>query len=151
MEGAFRASSLRFLNDTEEFRHGVKVAMEVLQQEMAKARVQSGYDHFGTVYEEVLEFFNDKFEPTNVFVASLSTERDDLSQWRAYGGAGPHFSIGFLPDILERTANQLSFALDEVRYKRTDIEAELRLAFHGHIHEIGERLQVSDARDPENT
>jgi hypothetical protein len=78
MEGAFRASSLRFLNDTEEFRHGVKVAMEVLQQEMAKARVQSGYDHFGTVYEEVLEFFNDKFEPTNVFVASLSTERDDL-------------------------------------------------------------------------
>jgi hypothetical protein len=34
----------------------------------------------------------------------------------------------------------LSFALDEVRYKRTDIEAELRLAFHGHIREIGEQL-----------
>lgn len=114
MAGTFRSSGLRFLNETEEFRHGVKVAMEVLQNETVLARAR--------------------------FVTSLSTERDALSQWRAYGGEGPHFSVGFLPDVLETTAGEWSFALDEVRYRRSDMEAELRLTIHGHTDAICARL-----------
>jgi hypothetical protein len=128
LDGVLWASSLPYLNDTEEFRYGIKIALNVAQQELALAFGGEHGVHASAIHQELVSFFDDRYAPRDVFVASLSTERDDLSQWRAYGGAGPMFSIGFDPKKFEHKADEFLFSLEEVKYLRKEVDAELRRA-----------------------
>jgi hypothetical protein len=136
LEGTFWASSLPYLNDTEEFRYGLNVALEVLQTQLT-VRLRELSPAGGAIYDEVASFFLDRYRPRDVFVASLSTEKDDLSQWRGYGGVGPSFSIGFDPRGLERRADETLFALDEVQYGKSRNQSRSGVHVSAHIPAVG--------------
>ena len=141
LKGAIWASSLPYLNDTEEFRHGITIALEVLHNELVLAAGERHGAHAGAVFDQVDAFFKDRRKPRDVFVASFSRKEDDLSQWRAYGGVGPLFSIGFDPVQLERAAHKSLFELEEVKYDQRQIVADLRLALREPIDRMTAVLQ----------
>ena len=96
--GAIWASSLPYLNDTEEFRHGAEIALEVLQNELAVALGAFDAAYASAIHDQLRAFFQNLVQPSDVFIAALSKKQDDISQWRAYGGdRGPMFSAGFDP------------------------------------------------------
>lgn len=142
--GTIWASSLTYLNDTEEFHHGAAIALEVLQNELALALGATHADYADTIHSTAVSFLREKYRPRDIFVTALSTEADDLSQWRAYGGAsGPMFSVGFDPRRLEEQAARWLFELQEVKYKKRDIVPDVRLALKLPIDEILETLHQS--------
>ena len=153
LAGKLWASSLRYLNDTEEFDHGLNIALEVLQNELAIALSQHGHPDGAAIaniiHSQVVEFFSERYQPRDVFVAAFSAKQDDLSQWRAYGATGgPQFSIGFHPAVLEQTADDYLFILQEVKYERRNIIPDLRLALRPSIDDILEGLTEQPSAAP---
>lgn len=144
LRGTIWASSLGYMNDTEEFHHGTNVALEVLQHELALA-LRGDYGGIGSgIYDRVVSAPQQEILRNGIFVAALSTEEDDLSQWRAYGGtSGPMFSIGFDPGALERRAMKSRFELQEVKYKKQDFVPDVRLALQVSINELLEGIRSS--------
>jgi hypothetical protein len=67
------------------------------------------------------------------FIASFSTRRDDLGQWRAYGDNGRGFALGFAPKMFKvvdgtgLAANEMSF-VGPVLYDRQAIVARHKAA-----------------------
>jgi len=129
LAGNIWASSLPYLNDMAEFRYGAEVAMEVLTRELQCASGESS-QYFAELTNRVAKTLKERYKPADVFVASFSSEKDDLSQWRAYGGNGPSFSLGFDPRRLEDAAAKHLFGLHQVKYDdahiREDVYAELQ-------------------------
>jgi hypothetical protein len=88
------ATHFRYLNDPKELLHGEEIVFEE-----AKALLDAA--EANTLPWAFLQRFVEDFpknrlsEAMNVYVASLSEEGDQLSQWRAYGGDGAGYSIGF--------------------------------------------------------
>jgi hypothetical protein len=83
------ASKIHFLNDSAEYKLGLRIAGSYLDQ-----RTRNAVD---TQEREQLEILGEELHTVaraNVFVFSLTEEGDLLSQWRAYGGKGG-FSLGF--------------------------------------------------------
>jgi hypothetical protein len=142
LAGTIWASSIPYLNDTEEFRHGAEIALEVLQNELSVALRDCDAAYASAIHGEVLSFFRKRYQPRDVFIAALSKREDDLSQWRAYGGnRGPTFSVGFDPRALEEKADESLFALEEVQYRKANIVTDLRLALMPAIDGIIESLR----------
>jgi hypothetical protein len=142
LAGTIWASSLPYLNDTEEFRHGAAIALEVLQNELTVALAAFDAAYASAIHGQLLAFFGNLVQPSDVFITALSKNQDDISQWRAYGGIrGPMFSIGFDPKSLEIKAQQSAFDLEEVKYRRPHIVADLRLAIRPAIASIIESLR----------
>lgn len=92
------ATHFRYLNDPTEVVHGEDIALAAAKELLLSARdpaVQAFLELF------VENFANLRFSGQGgVYVASFSEHGDQLSQWRAYGGANSGYSIGFarLPD-----------------------------------------------------
>lgn len=74
IDGALRASSIIFLNDTEEFHHGAKLALEVVQNQLALAAHKYGHDEFKFLEGWLDTYFSRSYDARDVFVASLSTK-----------------------------------------------------------------------------
>lgn len=49
-------------------------------------------------------------------ISSFSVHGDDLSQWRAYGGGGPSFALGFRSDVLAANGAPLRASLQQCIY-----------------------------------
>jgi hypothetical protein len=98
---AIWATHFRYLNDPTELVHGEEIAFEVAKELLSAPR--------DLTVRYFLDLFVDNFrtmrftERGGVYVASFSDDGDQLSQWRAYGGATSAYSIGFtsLPDPKE--------------------------------------------------
>jgi hypothetical protein len=118
--GEIWASSLPYLNDTEEFRYGVSVALDTLKE------LLDDNAHMQALWIKLANGLLVQYTPHDVFSISFSTEEDDLSQWRAYSGTGPSFSVGFDPRKLEAHAIGYLFQLHEVKYKKVDIAADVK-------------------------
>jgi hypothetical protein len=91
------STQLSCLNDTTELRYASKLFQEALR---AKRATVSEEGTESTLLDGALEYFreNPDFPAQAVvphFVACFSEERDDLSQWRAYGGGENGYAIGF--------------------------------------------------------
>jgi hypothetical protein len=87
--GGIWATHARFLNDTSEFKAGIEILSELMKDEPDLDFSDSEVlDRFTTFAKQLA---------LPAFVTSFSAEPtgDDLSQWRAYGGAQAAFSIGF--------------------------------------------------------
>jgi hypothetical protein len=80
------------LNDTQEFVH----AKELLRDELKKS---ADTDPLIDAMCRGLE--GRGLEDVNLYVASLSEERDSLAQWRAYGGPTTGFALGFRMDGID--------------------------------------------------
>ena len=154
LAGKIWASSVMYLNDTREYIHGLEIALEILQNQLQLAIARQGQFNGAaiavTIHKQVLAAVAQRYQPVDIFVAAFSTKKDDLSQWRAYGrNGGPQFSVGFCPTALERRAIEYSSILEEVKYKRKDIEPEITLALQAPLDHIIGEWRDSPSRAPE--
>lgn len=103
------ASKLRFLNDADEFVHGLLIAESVARQRAKEAD--------GEAKELLLKIASrwKNYERANVFVCSFTEQPDVLSQWRGYAGAGGG-SLGFSVKDLKTIANNNNFRLMKCVY-----------------------------------
>lgn len=93
-QGKLWASSVHCTNDAEEFVYGFSLTRDLCANpEVIPAS-------FGHAILAMLNGGLKGFEMQSRFVASFSEDGDLLSQWRAYSGNGPGFSIGFNPEDL---------------------------------------------------
>jgi hypothetical protein len=127
------ASSIHCLNDAQEYRYAFALTRELCR---------TGVDIPPPHSDDILEWLDGPyagFESQSRFVASFSEAPDLLSQWRAYGGKGPAFSIGFEPAALVDIARLNRCELVRCVYKRDEQVALLKellariLALHAPI------------------
>lgn len=111
---------IRFLNDITEFRTMLKVAEAALDAYAGgeKAKI------IGMLKSQLLK----DLQATAVCVCSLSTKRDDLSQWRAYSHGDVGYSIGFRTEKLKKLCEQSSAFLMKCVY---DEEAQIAIIHRG--------------------
>lgn len=122
----FRASNIRFLNDTSEERRLKEDVVSILRR-----RSSSAAD------EAILKTVIDAIDPgpkQSLFVASLTEKGDLLSQWRAYCPSGRGISIGFSSAAVSEQfiANPrgekplfLAAPLQKVRYYESEHQLDL--------------------------
>lgn len=115
--GEIWATSVNNLNDRQEFEYAKELAkslitsrIETESDELKKRHL--GYLHNGAVNAGI-----------NICVSSWSSRIDDLSQWRAYSGAGTGYSIDLKGSALREFAKDQGFFLaaciyDESTQKR---------------------------------
>lgn len=85
---AIWATDARFLNDTTE----LSFVREIVASAAASVELQSA--HAKELVAKLLRVEPWEIFMGSVYVASFSTKRDLLSQWRAYGGDGLGYAIG---------------------------------------------------------
>jgi hypothetical protein len=88
---------------------------------------------------EVQEAISQRIENINVCVCSFSEVGDQLSQWRAYGGAAGGFSIGFPGDALEAASAREHSWLVPCVYDEEPQRALVRNLLHDVLTELKER------------
>lgn len=91
---SLRASHIRFMNDSMEYAHAINLALEAIKATRARNVISRAF-RIQSAFQRNLEMALDLPTSNVVFAASLSGKRDDLSQWRAYGGPEGGVSIGF--------------------------------------------------------
>lgn len=108
-DGGVWASDHRFMNDTEEFEHGVEITIQVLTH----CQRRPHDSRFSSVIDGVLHRLTTR-KPEGNLVACFSIAQDSLEQWRGYGGmAGVALELGghhspstrplfYGPDLLPR-------------------------------------------------
>jgi hypothetical protein len=77
LNGNIWASSAFFLNDMQEFRYAIDIALEVLKEEDEQNPGELVVDT-----TNLANFFRGDVDARSVFLTSFSTKRDDLSLWR---------------------------------------------------------------------
>lgn len=91
----------QYLNDTREFRHALQLFADEIDRRIAKKRKNIEF------LTRLRAICASGFESVNICVASFSTQKDSLSQWRAYSSSPGGVAIGF-------AGNQLNNAVTEV-------------------------------------
>jgi hypothetical protein len=142
--GDLWASSLRYLNDTEEFQYGARLAFDTLRSLL----VENEYTR--ALMLRVIKSLLINFTPDDAFSVSFSTEEDDLSQWRAYSSGGPSFSVGFDPHSLELHAAGYGFQLHKVIYDKDLIAADVTKELQHEAQEINDLLGADVDQTPED-
>lgn len=109
-------TDIRFLNDSQELHDGLKILTEQLKT--PNPGLFANYDfkdrainYIRKAFEEHISFGTEE-EP--VFVFSLSSKKDVLSQWRAYGA----YAIEFDRSILKEEVKSLKRCIYESREKK---------------------------------
>lgn len=109
------ASSIRHLNDASEFNYAINLAIRISNRYTNSGNERSGFEEIVGVFRQLL----------NVYVCSFSTQKDQLSQWRAYCRDGGGFSIGFDAAYLEALGKRQDFTLENCTYDKHAHEAEM--------------------------
>jgi hypothetical protein len=87
--GKLWATNTDYVNDASEIRYARHLVLRVVN---SRSSAVNGEEHklLSLLCEHI---FSDFTRP--IFVASLSAEKNELSQWRAYGGSSGSFALGF--------------------------------------------------------
>ncbi|MGK0398731.1 MAG: hypothetical protein ACJA0I_001027 [Gammaproteobacteria bacterium] len=114
-----RLTDIRFLNDTEELREGLTTIDETILNRLS-ATLKYEVKALEAIRNQLTdaEFPGIELEPLYIF--SLSSVRDQLSQWRAYGS----YAIEFDENQLQENVENLSQCIYELNKKirRSEIE-----------------------------
>ena len=104
-----------FLNDSREIEYGMSLVEKVAKRLKHKLPDDS-FAQWQTQFSDGKFFTSDQD-----YILCFSTQRDQLSQWRAYSDDGTGFCIGFDRKLLEKTAGKLGWCDGpvEVVYKRS--------------------------------
>ncbi|RIJ09911.1 DUF2971 domain-containing protein [Pseudomonas sp. 91RF] len=104
-------TDLRFLNDSEEMKHGLEYVLSALKKPSVANRINPEYVEAATSFiDDNLNFdFCDFSASPQIFVCSLSQSDDLLSQWRAYGS----YAIEFDGDLLTQNKSGCSYRSKE--------------------------------------
>jgi hypothetical protein len=119
------ASSLLSLNDTTEYEYSVELARQLLSEVRQRSVARYPLTRLGVEFLKNSGLKIISLEASRTFVACFSKSRDDLSQWRAYGGT-PGFSIGFDRSSLNRLAKKSNFRLTDCRYSAEKHREKIR-------------------------
>lgn len=109
------ASCIHYLNDSQEFKHGLAIAKEVAERKLpdAKGARKQLLERFITALEQYSQGF--------VYVASFTENGDLLSQWRGYSGSGGlslGFDFGTLREVAKRHVFQVTKCIYDDATKR---------------------------------
>ena len=107
------ASKIHYLNDSTEFNLALCLAEEVLHKKLGADTLQK--DKIKCLINNIKTI-----EKLNVCVASLSTRRDQLSQWRAYSGSTGGFAVWLNSESLKQQAEQQGFYLVKCIYSEEE-------------------------------
>jgi hypothetical protein len=123
------ASSLAYLNDTEEFAYTIKPLLGLLDAEgVTLSDIARGLAFNNDVPSLVKSVFK-QTRGERLYVTCFSKERDDLSQWRSYTPRPPGFSIGFDREELRLLGIPLGFSLLDCTYPEPEqLAVEVRAA-----------------------
>lgn len=111
--GHLRATNFSFLNDASEFRYGVNVVLERFEAEARKRTPQNTWPLLVGVGGDVL--LREMVSLSETYLVCFTERRDDLSQWRGYGGGTDRFCVGF--DVA-RLLNGVNCSFAPVTYSR---------------------------------
>jgi DUF2971 family protein len=109
--GRVWATSIHYLNDRRELQH----ALDLTRNSMA--RLLSEASGTRAVVLKAMEDELSRINLINMFVFSLSEQRDLLSQWRAYCPSGG-YALGFVTQRLREVAYEQGFVLAPCVYDR---------------------------------
>jgi hypothetical protein len=113
------ATHIEYLNDSTELRYALKLARDELEKRHRQATEDKEKDKIECLLDEL-----GSHRVLNISVSCLTEERDLLSQWRAYGGKGSGYSIGFNVSHLIKLANSNDYNLVKVEY---DLEKQKQI------------------------
>jgi hypothetical protein len=105
------ATHIEYLNDSSELRYALELARNELKIRLRHATEDKLKDKIECLLDEL-----DSHSIGNISISCLTEERDLLSQWRAYGGKGAGFSIGFNVSHLMKLAITNQYQLVKVEY-----------------------------------
>lgn len=120
--GRLWASDNRFANDRVEVSFAAELARETLR--LKDNEVGTDGDK-ATALSVAIKHSVDNLQsvlPVQNFVVSLTPHRDDLSQWRGYGGERGAVAIGFDVGRLTGLMEQHAFHLSKVEYDKAAID-----------------------------
>jgi hypothetical protein len=138
-EKALWATSHLHLNDSMEH----EIALRLLEEGVREADLS---DKQRRVFSFILDLFREPF-----YVASFSERGNLLSQWRAYGGQGVGYSIGFAPNNpLFHSAAAASFNLVRCRYEHEEQKRLARALVSTFVEEYWSSLTDKDAETPDS-
>ncbi|MHB1856482.1 MAG: DUF2971 domain-containing protein, partial [Acidobacteriaceae bacterium] len=92
-------TSVAFLNDPSELRHGVSLAMDLLDNETAQ--LCDAQRQFAQGFRSLMPEVVQRIKKL-AFVCSFSQCGDDLGQWRAYADDGRGYALGFCTERLKK-------------------------------------------------
>ena len=113
--GKMFATHVAFLNDASEMRYASLPLWRTLQKVLSETQDPLDRQFLYKFGERISNYFSGW-----VCVVSFSAAKNELSQWRAYGGESGSFSLGFTPAMLQgRCAQQKTsgFHLYKCEYK----------------------------------
>jgi hypothetical protein len=135
------ASHIRYLNDAQEMAFAVRRVQEVL-----KNQAGTGDAEAKKVREELENWVRHLQPQSHVFVFSLSSEGDLLSQWRAYCRPSEGYSIGFDAKTLAGNAREAQFTMAPCIYDAAEQQRLLEQLIIDAI--AGYRKHVADGHEP---
>jgi hypothetical protein len=128
-----RLSDLDKTNDYMEKRWGIELLQEALKKELENNSIsmdlQEDYWYSDDAHNHIEQLNNDinLYLNHQTLIACFSLEKDQLSQWRAYGQDGEGMAIGFDYDCLKRLLkDQKELLISNVAYKKDDQEKLIR-------------------------
>lgn len=95
-----RLTDIRFLNDKEELLEGLKTLEETLLNEI-DSDLKYAEDAANMIHHSLINIETSNNDLNPLYVFSLSSEKDQLSQWRAYGAYALEFDEELLRDHVE--------------------------------------------------
>lgn len=104
----FHANHYRYLNDRNEFDHGLGYAIEYAKTHYDKYNgrfTKRFLERFRHINEDCAEMKIFPFPNVDVYTRSFSAKEDLLSQWRGYGNKYRSVCMGFSKGDLERSVN----------------------------------------------
>ncbi len=119
--GSLFATQVACLNDTTELRYAVSLFRQELEKLLPRPSLSTRELTFLQRYLSLIEFEQDgpTIAPSKFFVSCFSESRDDLSQWRCYGGGENAYAIGIRKGHLFGIPNCLTL---RVNYSKPDHE-----------------------------
>jgi hypothetical protein len=93
----FWLSEIRYLNDKAEYKYGLDIFVSEINTLIDKQSLDSPKH---SMLNQIKTYLEDDDFITNVFILSLSEEKDLLSQWRAYTPNGLGTAIGLSNDFV---------------------------------------------------
>jgi hypothetical protein len=121
-EGIFRtftirATNLAYMHDPSELEYGKQIVKRTLDQEI---KVATGLARL-LLTEASLAL--DKSAVSEVYVACFTLLKDNLGQWRSYGGSGgERYAIGFNPGVLQ----DATFSLQDAQLTKVSYAASVQ-------------------------
>lgn len=130
---AIWATDVFYLNDSQEFRHGIGLAKDRLKMLRENATDKQMKIDLYDLSQHLEELRPGNCKP--VYVCSFSEQADVLSQWRAYCRGGG-FAIGFPRELLRREAAKRGFKLNRCIYTPSSQRARIEKAMAEHIDRV---------------